>query len=423
MNKIKQISAREILDSKGIPTIETSVLLENNFSGTASCPSGTSVGKYEAYELRDNDPNRYNGLGVTKAVANVNNTIAHRLIGTDISNQGEIDKIMIDLDASPNKQNLGANAILSVSIACLKASANSLNYPLYKYIREILVKDKTKPKIPIPMFNILNGGKHAGDNIEIQEFLLIPASFKEYHDSLMNAAGVYSNLKKILEQNYLSVPMGSEGGYAPKLAMNQDALSLISQSIESSKLRLGYDIYLGIDAASDNFFIDQKYKIKDRPSPLSSGDLIAYYLELVSKYHIIYLEDPLSQDDLTGWSEANKQLGQLTTIVGDDLTATNPTRLHLALSKQAIGGIIIKPNQIGTISETLDVVDMARKANIKIIVSHRSKETDDDFIADFAVGVGSDYVKFGAPAEGERVAKYNRLLQIEQDLLQTQPQA
>jgi enolase len=416
MAKIKQISAREILNAKGNPTVETTVILSDGATGIASSPTGTSVGKYEAVDLKDNDQSRYQGLGVLNAIMNIDKLIAPNLIGMDASRQQEIDKKMIDLDATPNKSRLGANATLSVSMAVAKASARSSVLPLFLYLREFIKKESLPLKIPTPLFNLINGGKHAEDNFDFQEFLVIPATSKSYEESLKMATDIYNSLRKNIETNNLSTLVGDEGGFSPKLATNQDALLLLKRSIDSINLRVGFDVFFGLDTASNSFYSQNEYHIKDKTSSLSAKDLIAFYKILNEQYHFLYLEDGLAEDDWDNWSELCKELSSQTLIVGDDLTATNPYRLQNALAKKAITGIVIKPNQIGTVIEALAVVEMARQAGLKITVAHRSGETNDDFIADFAVAVSADYVKFGAPVRGERVAKYNRLLQIQNQL-------
>jgi enolase len=416
MAKIKQISAREILNAKGNPTVETTVILSDGATGIASSPTGTSVGKYEAVDLKDNDQARFQGLGVLNALMNVNKLIAPNLIGMDASRQQEIDKKMIDLDGTSNKGRLGANATLSVSMAVAKASAKSSVLPLFLYLREFIKKESLPLKIPSPLFNLINGGKHAEDNFDFQEFLVIPATSKSYEESLKMVSDIYYSLRKNIETNNLSTLIGDEGGFSPKLASNQEALLLLKRAVESTNLRLGFDVFFGMDTAADNFYSQNQYHIKDKSSSLSAKDLIAFYKMLNEQYHFLYLEDGLSEDDWDNWTELCSQLGSQMLIVGDDLTATNPYRLQTALQKKAITGIIIKPNQIGTVIEALAVVEMARAAGLKITVSHRSGETNDDFIADFAVAASADYVKFGAPARGERVAKYNRLSQIQNQL-------
>ena len=416
MATIKKISAREILNSKGYPTVETIVILSDGSTGIASSPTGTSVGKYEALELRDGDEKRFEGMGVLNAISNIQNIIAPALIGTDASKQQDIDRKMIDLDGTANKSKLGSNATLSVSMAIAKASAKSSVIPLFLYLREFIKKENTPLKIPTPAFNVINGGKHAQGTIDFQEFLVIPASSKSFDESLSIGTNVYYSLKKVLQSNNLSTLIGDEGGFSPKVATNTDAFIILKQAIDAANIRLGFDVFLGLDAAASNLYSEQKYHIKDRTIAMTSKDLISFYQGINKDYHLLYLEDGVGEDDWEGWAQLSATLSQQTLIVGDDLTATNPYRLQEALSKKTITGIIIKPNQIGTVIEALAVVEMARQSGLKIIVSHRSGETNDDFIADFAVAVNADYVKFGAPARGERVAKYNRLLQIENQI-------
>lgn len=418
MAAIQDIQAREIINSKANPTIEASVILEDGTVGTAACPSGTSVGKYEAVELQDQEMKRFHGKGVLKAINNIQTLIKPELIGVEITEQQEIDQRMIGLDPEKNKGTIGANAMLAVSMAAAKAGAISTKQPLYRYLRHYFPDAPTEFKIPTPAFNVINGGLHAGGALDIQEFLVIPATFKTFSESLQLGIAVYHNLMQALSKNFLSTLIGDEGGFAPSLATNQDALSLISQAIEMAGVRLGYDAFCGMDCASDTYFSDGNYKIKDRPSALNSKELIRYYEELVKKYNILYLEDGMAEDDVEGWKAMTETLSKDCMVVGDDLTATNPERLQMALTNNLLTGIIIKPNQIGTVMESIAVVAMAKAAGLKVIVSHRSGETNDDFIADFGVAVGADYVKFGAPARGERVAKYNRLLKIEQELKQ-----
>jgi enolase len=417
MAKIKQILARQILNSKGHPTVESTVILTDGAYGIASSPTGTSVGKYEALEIRDNDEKKFQGLGVENAILNIKNIIAPSLIGMEAARQQDIDKKMIELDRTPNKARLGANSTLSVSMAVAKAAARSSILPLYLYLREYIKNENIPLKIPTPAFNVINGGKHAETGtIDFQEFLVIPATSKTYSESLEIGTATYFALRKTLLNNNLSTLIADEGGFSPKLATNQDAFLALKQAIDSTNLRIGFDVFLGLDAAASNLFSEQRYHIKDKSIAMSSKDLIAFYESINKDYHLLYLEDGLSEDDWDGWTELCQRLAQQTLIVGDDLTATNPFRLQTALSKKAITAIIIKPNQIGTVIEALAVVEMARQSGLKIIVSHRSGETNDDFIADFAVACSADYVKFGAPQRGERVAKYNRLLQIEQQL-------
>lgn len=416
MARIKKISAREILNSKGEPTIETTIILADGAVGIASVPQGTSVGKYEAFDLLDNDSKRYGGKGVLNAIEIIDKNISPIIIGMEANDQQQIDKRLIQIDGTSNKQKLGGNTILSVSMAVAKAAAKSSVLPLFLYLSQIVGKDVKDLKIPIPCFNIINGGKHADSGIDFQEFLVIPASSKSFHQSLELGSITYFSLKKILEQNNLSTLTGLEGGFSPKVSSNQDALLLLKQSIEEANLRMGFDMFIGLDAASNNLLQENKYVIRDKSIALTTKDMIAFYKTINEQYHLLYLEDGLSQDDWQGWQELYSEMSSQTMIVGDDLIATNPTRLQEALQKKAISAVIIKPNQIGTVIEALAVSEMARQAGIKVIVSQRSGETNDDFIADFAVAVSADYAKFGAPVKGERVAKYNRLLAIEKQL-------
>ncbi|OGH24024.1 MAG: phosphopyruvate hydratase [Candidatus Levybacteria bacterium RIFCSPHIGHO2_02_FULL_42_12] len=416
MATIVHISAREILNSKGNPAVEATVILSDGTNGSASCPSGTSVGTYEAMDLKDHDEKRYKGGGVLKAVSNVQTIIAPKLIGVDAAEQSLIDKTMIALDATPNKSNLGANAILPLSIAICKAEAKSLKTPLYQYIQR-LSSNTSSLKVPAGLFNLINGGKHAGSNIDFQEFLVIPASSKPFSEALRIAVTIQKALGEILTNNGLPTLVGDEGGFGPKFAKNTEALDMLKESADRADFRFGLDIFFGLDAASSSFKTGNEYKLSDRNALYSTDDLLSYFEQLNSIYHLLYIEDPFGEDDWKGWTSITSLI-QNAIIVGDDLTATNPFRLQTSLQKKAITGIIIKPNQIGTVMETIAVVEMARLAGIKIIVSHRSGETNDDFIADLAVGIGADYVKFGAPVRGERVAKYNRLLAIEQELKQ-----
>lgn len=416
--KIKQVFAREILNSKGYPTVEATVVLENGMQATSSCPTGTSVSKYEAKDLRDNDPTRFNGYGVLKAVNNIVTTIGPKLVGQDAENQVQIDKIMLGLDGTADKSNLGANSILPVSMAAAKVSAKNLNMPLFAYIRHYTGLGNLPFKIPTPAFNIINGGKHAGNNLDFQEFLIIPASSMPYQNTLNMAVTIYQALKKSLTDKGVSTLIGDEGGFGPSFSTNRDALIMLSEAIGESGYKISYDVFLGIDASANSFRQDGTYLIKDKEGNLTSDELATVYEGLNEEYNLYYLEDPFSEDDWDGWGKLNSVSSKNTLIVGDDLIATNFSRLQTAISKNAINAVIIKPNQIGSVIETLAVVEAARNAGLKIVVSHRSGETNDDFIADFAVGVNADYAKLGAPTRGERVAKYNRLLEIEAQIKQ-----
>lgn len=416
MSKIKQITASEILDSRGNPTIEVTVVLQDGTEATADCPSGASVGTYEAVELRDHDEKRYNGLGVLTAISNIESVIAPKLLGMDALKQQEIDKAMIELDGTQNKSRLGANATLSVSMAVAKAAAKASKLPLFLYLREYIKTENTPPKIPTPAFNIINGGKHALNNLDFQEFMIIPATAKPYHQALQEGVTVYHKLKQILSTNGLSTLIGDEGGYGPATINNEDCFSYMKQAVEAAGLRTGYDMFFGIDAAANSFYENKKYQLKGEKASFSADEMMAYYEKLNNDYRLLYLEDPLCEEEWNEWAKLSAKISTNTIVVGDDLTVTNPYRLQMALDKKAITGIIIKPNQIGTVMEAMAVVEVARHSSLKIIVSHRSGETQDSFIADFAVAVSADYVKFGAPARGERVAKYNRLSTIEKQL-------
>lgn len=419
MAKIQQIKAREILDSRGNPTIETTVVLDDDSLGIASVPSGASLGKYEAVEFRDNDSNRYGGVGVLKAVHNVNALLGPGLTGVDPQRQFEIDKWMTKIDGTPYKSKYGANAILSISLSICKAAASSQKLPLYLYIKELLKNTGLAveiKKIPGPIFNVINGGKHGAGNLDFQEFHLIPASSKSYKEALKIGVEVYHKIKEVLINKNAIHSVGDEGGFAPDLYTNLDALEIIMQAVKESPYRFGDAIFLGLDLAAGHFLKNHHYKIRDKQQALNSQQFVNYLLELNSQYHPLMLEDPLGDDDWLGWQNLVKKIGSEVIIIGDDLLATNPKRLKRAIAEKACGGILIKPNQIGTVTETLEVVKIAKENDFKIVVSHRSGETNDTFIADFAVGVQSDYVKFGAPARGERVVKYNRLLEIEEEL-------
>lgn len=418
MTKIQQLWAREILDSRGIPTVEAACLSDSGNISTSSVPSGASTGTKEALELRDNDPKRYKGKGVLKAVANINGPISQALVGKDLLNQNEIDKTLIDLDGTENKTKLGANATLAVSEVCAKVAALTQRVPLYRWISTIAGNYGLRPqlKIPTPLFNMINGGLHGAGNLEFQEFHLIPSSNKPYSEGLKTAVEIYLTLGGNLERKGAIHSIGDEGGYAPNLFTNADALEILTEAVVESGYSLGRDVHLGLDIASSFLYKNGVYKIRDKSVPLDEKALIAFYQFLNDNYHLAILEDPLEENSWEGWRNLTSALNGQTTIVGDDLLVTNPKLVAKAISEKACNGILVKPNQIGTVSETLQVIKIASEAKWKVVVSHRSGETNDWFIADFAVGVGADYVKFGGPARGERVAKYNRLLTIEREL-------
>jgi len=416
--KIKDIHAREILDSRGNPTIETMVVLENGTTATSSVPSGASVGKYEALELRDNDLRRYNGMGVLKAVSNVNEIIKSKILGMEVRSQLEIDKTLITLDGTENKSKLGANAILSVSQAVCKAAALEENVPLFVHVGHLYGLKPQEMRIPIPIFNLINGGKHGAGNLDFQEFHIIPSGKKFYSESLRIGEEIYQAVKRVLIRHGAIHSVGDEGGFAPNLFTNLDALEVLVTAIKEAGYIFKQDVFLGLDVAAGYFYKEGKYKIKDKTSSCSPEELIDFYRELLAQYPLLSLEDPFVEDDWESWQKITSNFSQ-TMIVGDDLLATNKKRVKEAIKKRACSAILVKPNQIGTIAETIEVIKIARQGGWKIIVSHRSGETNDDFIADFAIGVGAEYVKFGAPARGERVAKYNRLLKIEEELAKT----
>lgn len=416
--KIYTIIAREILDSRGNPTIETMVILESGYRGIASVPAGTSLGKYEAKELRDGDSARYNGMGVLKAVANVNATIVSKLRGMDAMDQRRIDALMRELDGTEDTSKLGANSILSVSLATAQAAAAAQRVSLFRYLNTMCTEfSPTKlAKIPTPAFNTINGGKHGAGNLDFQEFQIVPASNLRYSDALRLAVEIYQKLKGILQYRNTSTAVGYEGGFAPNLYTNLDAMELLQEAVRATPYRFGVDVFFGLDVAASHFKTDRGYQIKDKQNPMSPKDFVAYLADLHKNYRLLILEDALDEDDWSGWTQLTAQFGHDVMIVGDDLLATNPKRLQKAIQDKACTAILLKPNQIGTLTEFLSVVAMAKKNNIQTIVSHRSGETNDSFIADLAVAVQADYVKFGGPTRGERVAKYNRLLQIETEL-------
>lgn len=416
--KIYTIIAREILDSRGNPTIETMVILENGYRGAAAVPAGTSLGKYEAKELRDNDPNRYYGMGVLQAMNAVNTTIVTKLRGMDALDQKGIDQAMIALDGTEDKSKLGANSILSVSLAVAAASTAVRNISLFRYLNALFSQLVPTPltRIPTPTVNVINGGKHGAGNLDFQEFQIVPASSLRYSDALRLSVEIYQKLKGILQYRNTSTAVGYEGGFAPNLYTNLDAMELLQEAVRATHYRFGVEVFFGLDVAASHFKTDRGYQIKDKQTPMNPKDFVSYLTDLHKNYRLLILEDALDEDDWSGWTQLTAQFGHDVMIVGDDLLATNPKRLEKAIRDKACTAILLKPNQIGTLTEFLSVVEMAKKNNIQTIVSHRSGETNDSFIADLGVAIQADYVKFGAPARGERVAKYNRLLQIESEL-------
>ncbi|MBQ4585578.1 MAG: phosphopyruvate hydratase [Clostridia bacterium] len=411
--KIKSIKAREIIDSRGYPTIETEVELNNGKTGVASVPSGASTGVYEAIELRDDDEKRYFGKGVLKAVENVNHKIAPYLVDRDCEEILLIDKAMTSLDPTSNKSQLGANATLSVSLALAKANASFYNQPLYKYLGGIFGN-----KLPIPFMNILNGGAHASNNLDIQEFMIVPCGFSSFKEALRAGCEVYQSLKKILKAKHLSVSVGDEGGFAPNLKDECEAIELIIEAINKANYDTG-SIKIALDIASSEWWIGKgKYTLPKNGTTYSSEELIDKWEALIEKYPIFSIEDPLGEKDYDGWRKITERLGNKVLLVGDDLFVTNTDRLHKGISEKMGNSILIKPNQIGTLSQTLEVIRLAKKHTYATIISHRSGETDDTYIADIAVATNAGFIKTGAPCRMDRVSKYNRLLKIEEELYQ-----
>lgn len=411
--KIKKIQAYEILDSRSNPTIETKVFLEDGTIGKASVPSGASTGTKEALELRDEDEKRFLGKGVLKVVKNVEENIFSAIQDIEAENQEEIDRKMIELDGTSNKESLGANAILSVSLAVARAVANSQKKPLWKYLRETF--DLKEGKLfPNPMFNMINGGEHADSGLDIQEYIVIPSGLKTIQEKVRAGSEIYQNLKKVLIENNYNTSVGDEGGFAPKLESNQQGFQFINQAIEKAGYKIGTEVNTGMDAAANQFQNQEngRYNLKLDEVSLDSSQLTAMYREWIEKYHMELLEDPMSEFDWEGWTNFNKEFGEKIVIVGDDLLVTNKELVEEAIERKACNAVLIKVNQIGSLTETIECIKFSQKNNLKIAVSHRSGETTDDFISDLAFAAQSDYVKFGAPARGERVAKYNRLIEI-----------
>ncbi len=417
MSKIKQITAREILDSRGNPTIETKAILDNGIFAKASVPSGASTGAHEAYELRDGGK-RYGGLGVLKAVNNVNTKIVKKLIGVDATKQEKIDDLMIKLDGTKNKKKLGANAILSVSLACARAAAAAKKMELYKYIASNYKFSITNFQLPVPSFNIFNGGKHADTNLDFQEFMILPLKKNSFAEKVRMGAEIFHELGHVLKKAGFDTDVGNEGGYAPDIVSSVQAIELIMAAMVNTGYQPGEDIGLGIDVGASELYNREtgKYIFKLDQANFTSANLIGLYYEWFRKYPIISIEDGLAEDDWQGWQELTRELGQEIMIIGDDLFVTNMDRLRRGLKEKAANAILIKPNQVGTLTETIECVKLAQKHDYKIMVSHRSGETCDDFIADLAVAVGADYIKAGSLCRGERLAKYNRLMEIEQNL-------
>ena len=418
MSTITNVQGREILDSRGNPTIKVAVTLSSGSVGCAAVPSGASTGTQEALELRDNDPKRYGGKGVLKAIANVNGEICKALKGRDPQMQEELDRLMINLDGTPNKSRLGANAILGVSLAVAHAAAKDAKLPLYRYLG-----DDGPFTLPVPMMNVINGGAHASNNLDVQEFLIIPAGAPTFAEALRYGAEVFHALKKRLNQQGLSTGVGDEGGFAPNLPHNESALEIILQAINDAGYRPGKDIYLGLDIASSEFYRDGRYVLRAENQTLTSDQFIKKLAQWVDRYPIISIEDGLSEEDWPGWQALTQALGHKVQLVGDDIFVTNPQIFRRGIEQKIANSILIKLNQIGTLTETLETMGMARQAGYTTIISHRSGETEDTTIADLAVATSAGQIKTGSLSRSDRVAKYNRLLGIEQDLGNKAPYA
>jgi enolase len=411
MTHIEEISAMEILDSRGNPTVEVTVVLANGAAGRAAVPSGASTGSFEAVELRDRDPNRFQGKGVLVAINHIHEVISKGLVGANAIDQAFIDAELLRLDGTPNKSNLGANATLGVSLAVAKAAANSLGMPLFRYVGGV-----SACVLPVPLMNILNGGKHAEDGVDFQEFMIVPLGASSFAEALRWGAETYHSLKSVLHKKGLATGVGDEGGFAPSLKTNEEALELIIEAIEKAGLKPGEQIGLALDPASTEFFQDGKYVLATENLTLSSKDMAKYYERLCEKYPIVSIEDGLAEDDWDGWKMLSDAIGDRVQLVGDDLFVTNTTRLQRGIDSGVANAILIKPNQIGTLTETLDAISLARENSYASMMSHRSGETEDATIADLAVATNCGQIKTGAPCRSERTAKYNQLLRIERDL-------
>jgi len=411
MTAIIDITAREILDSRGNPTIEVDVTLESGARGRAAVPSGASTGAYEAVELRDGDKKRYGGKGVLKAVQYVNKDIAEEIAGMDPESQVTIDRAMIDLDGTNNKSKLGANAILGVSMACARAVADELDVPLYKYLGGPYAH-----LLPVPMMNIINGGKHADNPVDFQEFMIMPVGAESFSEALRCGAEIFHALKKELHHVGMNTNVGDEGGFAPAVSSATEALDFIMKAIAAAGYEAGKDVVIALDCAATEFFVDGKYVLQGEGRTLTSQQMIAYFHELCDKYPIVSIEDGLAEDDWDGWAALTKALGDRVQLVGDDLFVTNPERLARGIAEKAANAILIKVNQIGTLTETFEAIEMAKRAGFGIVLSHRSGETEDSTIADIAVATNAGQIKTGALSRSDRIAKYNQLLRIEEEL-------
>jgi len=413
MSAIVELHAREILDSRGNPTIEVEVLTESGYYGTAAVPSGASTGEHEAVELRDGDKDRYMGKGTLKAVQNVNEIVAPEIIGLDVMEQAEVDSALIEIDGTPNKAKLGANATLGVSLAVARAAADCVGLPFYKYIGGVNAR-----VLPIPMMNILNGGKHADNNVDLQEFMIFPAGATSFADALRMGVETFHQLKGVLKKKGMNTSVGDEGGFAPNLRSNVEAIEVILEAAEKTGYKVGEQLFIALDPASSSFYNTEtrKYELKSENRDLSSEEMVAYYKNIVTKYPVISIEDGMAEDDWDGWKLMVKELGDKIQIVGDDLTVTNVERLGRAIKEKAINSILIKLNQIGTLTETLNAIELAHRNGMTTVVSHRSGETEDTTIADLSVAVNAGQIKTGSACRTDRVCKYNQLLRIEEEL-------
>lgn len=413
MTMIVDVIAREILDSRGNPTVEVDVYLESGVKGSAAVPSGASTGEHEAVELRDGDKSRYLGKGVLKAVHNVNDVIAEEMVGMDAADQLAIDRLLLELDGTENKSKLGANAILGVSLAAAKAAAEALGLELFQYLGGFNAKT-----LPVPMMNILNGGKHADNNVDLQEFMIMPANAASFHEALRMGAEVFHSLKKVLSKKGYNTAVGDEGGFAPDLKSNEEALQVIVQAVEAAGYKPGKDIFFALDPASSEFFDAGKnrYILKSEKRELTPAELVDYYASLVEKYPIISIEDGMAEDDWEGWKLLTKKLGGKIQLVGDDIFVTNTKRLQQGIDQKVANSVLIKVNQIGTLTETFDCIQMDHRAGYTTVISHRSGETEDATIADIAVAVNAGQIKTGSASRSDRIAKYNQLLRIEEYL-------
>jgi enolase len=415
MSKITDIRGREIIDSRGNPTVEADVVLDSGIRGRAAVPSGASTGTREAVELRDNDPKRYGGKGVLRAVEHINTVLRQALLGADPRDQGGIDARMSELDGTENKAHLGANAILGVSLATAHAAAADAHEPLYRYLAR-LIGERREPVMPVPMMNIINGGAHANNSLDVQEFMILPVGAPSFREAVRYGAEVFHALKKLLAERGLSTAVGDEGGFAPDLDSNEEALGIILEAIEKAGYRPGRDIYLGLDVASSEFFKDGRYELECEDRRFSAAEFTAYLGDLAARYPIITIEDGMSEADWDGWTTLTRALGGRLQLVGDDVFVTNTRIFREAIERHIANAILIKPNQIGTLTETLAAIDMADKAHYAAVISHRSGETEDTTIADIAVASAATQIKTGSMSRSDRVAKYNQLLRIEAEL-------